>query len=158
MGRRGVSGGGDATWRWNGDDEGWRCGRYPLASTRRRRDGDSMDGVDGDGTGVTRGDVAPCLPERARRFFSWSLARCGFGAACGAALRGPGTLRGAREGGMVQRGTGTRAERCGTWARHFVEHLACMLVAGLGKKTMSSEGLGWAGAGRRLWAGLLRGS
>jgi hypothetical protein len=83
MGRRCVSDGGDATWRWNGDDEGWRGGRYPLASTRRRRDGDSMDGVDGDGTGVMRGDVAPCLPERNRSEVGLGATRLWHGAGAG---------------------------------------------------------------------------
>ncbi|BAD73693.1 hypothetical protein [Oryza sativa Japonica Group] len=80
----------------------WRAGDDKTTGDSEGTRVRESSGWNGDETGVTRGDVAPCLPERARRF-SWSLARCGFGAACGAALRGPGTLWGAREGGMVQR-------------------------------------------------------
>jgi hypothetical protein len=85
-----------------------------LVSTRRRIDGDSMDGVDGDETGVTRGDVAPCLPERNRSEVGLGATRiwrdAGAGSVRGWCGAGVGTTRGAREGVLVQCDTDTRAE------------------------------------------------
>jgi hypothetical protein len=109
----------------------------------RRRDGWSERRRDG----MTRGDVALCLPERNRSEVGLGATRIWRGAGAGSVRgwcgAGVGTTRGAREGVLVQCDTDTRVERCGVLGRHSVEYLACMLVAGLGRKMMSSEGLCW---------------
>ncbi|EEC67801.1 hypothetical protein OsI_35364 [Oryza sativa Indica Group] len=108
-----------------------RLGGFPEGD--RRQD----DEATAKGRGMTRGGVAPCLPETARRF-SRSLARCGVGVA--RVWRGAALARCAVHG---------KAARCSTRlgttrrpGRHFVERLACTYVAGTRKKKVSSVGLG----------------